>query len=62
MEKIVLRRISKQGLALTNCCWYKTKDGNPMVGSTFCMSNCPHHKGIIKLLFCKFVKCSYLNL
>lgn len=63
MTPIVLRRISQQGWVLTNCCWYKTKDGvPPMVGSAFCKDNCPHHKGIMRLLFWNFVKCSYLNL
>lgn len=61
MAPIVLRRISKQDWALTNCCWYDTKDGVPMVGSTFCKTNCPHYKGTMRLLFWKFVKCSYLD-
>lgn len=61
MTLIVLRRILKKSWILTNCCWYNTKYGVPMVGSTFCKTNCPHYKGIIKLLFWKFVKCSYLN-
>ena len=61
MTQIVLRRISKQGLALTNCCWYETKDGVPMVGSTFCKITCPYYKGTTRLLFWKFVKCSYLD-
>lgn len=46
MELIVLRRISKKGWALTNCCWYKTKDGFPMVGSTFCEKNALIIKGL----------------
>lgn len=57
---VVLRRITKKDWALTNCCRYETKYGNnPMVGSTFCETKCPHYKGTIKLLFWKFVKCSY---
>lgn len=61
MTLIILRRILKQDCILTNCCWYNTKYGVPMVGSTFCKTNCPHYKGVIRLLFWKFVKCSYLN-
>ena len=61
MKNVVLRRISKQGWALTNCCWYNTEYGIPMVGSTFCQTNCPHYKGTMRLLFWKFVKCSYLD-
>lgn len=44
MAKIVLRRITKKGWALTNFCWYETKYGNPMVCSTFCDTYCPHYK------------------
>lgn len=61
MSLIVLRRIIKRGCALTNCCWYSIKNDFPMVGSTFCKTNCPHYKGTIRLLFWKFVKCSHLN-
>ena len=32
-----------------------------MVGSTFCKTNYPHYKGTMRLLFWKFVKCSYLD-
>ena len=62
MTPIVLRKISKQGLRLTNCCWYDTKGSTPMVGSKFCKNNCPHYKGTMRLLFWKFVKCSYFRL
>lgn len=61
MKPVVLRRISKRGWALTNCCWFETKDGNPMVGSTFCKGICPHYKGTMRLLFWKFVKCGYVD-
>lgn len=62
MALIVLRRITiKNGFVLTNCCWYSTRNSFPMVGSTFCKTNCPHYKGTIRLLFWEFVKCSYLN-
>lgn len=61
MTPIILRRIKKQGWRLTNCCWYETKDGTPMVGCKFCKNNCPYYKGTIRLLFWEFVKCSYLH-
>lgn len=61
MTPVVLRRISKQGCLLTNCCWYDAKDGVSMVGSTFRKTNCPRYKGTIRFLFWKFVKCSYLD-
>jgi hypothetical protein len=54
-----IKKNYKKGWALTNFCWYETKDGFPMVGSTFCDTYCPHYKGTIRLLFWKFVKCGY---
>lgn len=62
MEPIVLRRIAKNDYGwLTNCCWLDTDDATPMVGSTFCCNKCPYHKGVIRLLFWKFVKCGFLE-
>ena len=61
MTPIVLRRISRKGWTLTNCCWCDTPNGVPMVGSTYCKEQCPYHRGIIRVLFWRFVKCKYLN-
>ena len=61
MTPTVLRRISKHGWVLTNRCLYKTKYGFPMVYFKFCKTKCPHYKGTMRLLFWKFVKCSYLD-
>ena len=56
---ITLRRITSKGWALTNCCWFYAPNGNPMVGSKYCRSECPHHRGVVKILLWKFVKCGF---
>lgn len=54
-----LKRIKiKSDFILTNCCWYETENGTPMVGSTYCKKMCPHYKGEIKILCWNFVKCN----
>lgn len=55
----ILRAIRSRGWALTNCCWFYTKNGTPMVGSKFCREMCPRHRGVVRILFWRFVKCGH---
>jgi hypothetical protein len=55
-EEQIVYLIEQKGKRITE----RHKKGVPMVGSTFCKTNCPHYKGTMRLLFWKFVKCSYL--
>ena len=54
-----LRLITGNGFICTNCCWYQTENGTPMVGSTYCQKQCPNYRGKFRFLFWNFVKCKY---
>lgn len=56
---IRLRRIVEKNGWCLNRCGHESNGGNPMVGSLYCKGNCNHNKGVIKILWLKFVKCNY---
>lgn len=52
-----LRLITGKGCARTNPCGIEIDEDYPMVGSTHC-NKCVFNRGIVRVLFWKFVKCS----
>ena len=53
-----LRRIKiKDGFILQNICGIELKEGFPMVGSKYCMEECPYYNGKIKIFGLEFIKC-----
>ena len=61
-EMIRLRLIRSNKKYLTNSCGFQASGGTPMVGSSFCTTDCPHYRGVVDLKIVKFVKCNFWNL
>lgn len=54
----MLRRVKiKDGFILQNICGIEIPEGLPMVGSKYCMEECPYNNGKIKIFGFEFIKC-----